>query len=321
MIADAQTHVTYVARRNHGTGGTRVTVTFDPSKPPEDNDSDTVTVGTPTAWVIIRVLVESPADLQAARELQRSITVTATQSHPSDRTERAGRATDIAKSGVTVFDEIRRYTEIDPPASWHPALSDAAQAIIDDPTVFPEEDLLAGIEEAERLITRGNAEGTVIENGWSTGRAAGGPGEDILRRATGAKFGLGGHYAIENRSYIAVHDANRNKLDGRTPLTMHFLADALPPCSAFWSLTAYGMDLYLVENEIDRWSISDRTPGLQYENDGSLYITLSAERPDALSNWLPVPPGPFMLGMRVYEGHADVINCRWFPPVLEPLTD
>ena len=318
MIADAYTHVTYVARRNHGTSGTRVTVKFDPSTAPVDNDSETVTVGTTTAWVIIRVLVESPQDLPAARALQHAITVTAPSSHPSARTERAGRATDIAKSGVAVFDEIRRYTEIDPPAPWHPSLSEAAQAIIDDPTAFPEKDLLAGIAEAERLITRGNAEGTVIENGWSTGRAAGGPGNNILKRATGAKFGLGGHYAIENRSYIAVHNANGDKLDGRTPLRMHFEPDALPPCNAFWSLTAYGMDLYLVENEIDRWSISDRTPGLQYEDDGSLDITLSAERPDTTSNWLPVPAGLFMLGMRVYEGLPDVINCHWFPPDLEP---
>ena len=156
----------------------------------------------------------------------------------------------------------------------------------------------------------------MIENGWSTGRAAGGPGDNILKRATGAKFGLGGHYAIENRSYVAVHDAHGNKLDGRQPLQMRFAADAMPPCNAFWSLTAYGTDLYLVENEIDRWSISDRTPELQYAEDGSLTLLLSAERPADTSNWLPVPNGPFMLGMRVYEGLPDVVNCQWFPPPL-----
>ena len=82
---------------------------------------------------------------------------------------------------------------IDPPAPWHPPLSDAAQAIVDDPAAFPSEALLEGIAAAEKQITRGNAEGTVVQNGWSTGRAAGGPGANILKRATGAKFGLGGH--------------------------------------------------------------------------------------------------------------------------------
>ncbi len=316
MIADAYTHVTYVARRHHGTNGTQVTVTFDPSAPSRDDDSSLVTVGTPTAWVIIRVLVESSADIELARELQRSITVTSPPAHPSDRTERAGRATDIARSGVDVFDEIRRYMAIDPPALWHPKLSDAAQAIIDDPTRFSSEELLEGIAVAEKHISRGNAKGTVVENGWSTGRAAAGPGENILKRATGAKFGLGGHYAIENRSYVAVHDADGKKLDGRQLLQLRFAPHAMPPCSAFWSLTAYGTDLYLVENEMNRWSISDRTPNLRYEEDGSLVLSLSAARPSDTSNWLPVPDGPFMLGMRVYEGRPEVINCQWFPPPL-----
>jgi hypothetical protein len=78
------------------------------------------------------------------------------------------------------------------------------------------------------------------------------------------------------------------------------------------------MDLYLVENAINRWSISDRTPGLRYEEDGGLTITLSAAEPSDPSNWLPVPSGPFMLGMRVYEGKESVLACQWFPPPLQP---
>jgi hypothetical protein len=45
---------------------------------------------------------------------------------------------------------------------------------------------------------------------------------------------------------------------------------------------------------------------------------LSAERPDVIANWLPVPNGPYLLGMRVYEGRDAVVNCDWFPPVLKP---
>ena len=78
--------------------------------------------------------------------------------------------------------------------------------------------------------------------------------------------------------------------------------------------------MYLVENAIDRWSISDRTPDLNYDEDGGLTITLSYERPTAATNWLPVPAGPYLLGLRVYEGHDEVVNCAWFPPALEPTT-
>ena len=154
------------------------------------------------------------------------------------------------------------------------------------------------------------------KNGWSTGRDATGFGGDIVKRAIGAKFGLGGHQAIENRSYTAQGDSQGNRLDGTRPLQLRLEADAMPPCNAFWSLTAYGTDMYLVENDIDRWSISDRTPGLTYDEDGSLTILLSAERPANTANWLPVPCGPYLLGMRVYEGRDEVIDCKWFPPSL-----
>ena len=135
----------------------------------------------------------------------------------------------------------------------------------------------------------------------------------------GAKYGLGGHYPIENRSYIAVHTSNRTKLDGKVPLKLLFRPDQLPPCDGFWSLTAYGMDLYLVDNAINRWSIGDRTPGLRFDDDGGLTIILSAKEPADPSNWLPVPDGPFMLGMRVYEGAESVLTCEWFPPPLVPI--
>lgn len=316
MIVDAYTHVAYVCRRHHGVEGTRVRVTFDPATPPSNDDSNVVTIGTPTAWVIIRVLVEAPEDITQARELQHAIRVTPPASHPNSRTERAGRAPHIAKSGADFYSELKAYTELDPPAPWHPQLSAAAQAIVDNPSSVSEDVLAAGVEEGEKLILGGNVAGMVSQNGWSTGREAGGPGGDILRRAIGAKYGLGGHYAIENRSYTAQNDAEGKRPNGAGSLQMRFEANALPPCHAFWSLTAYGTDLYLVENEIDRWSISNRTAGLVYADDGSLTIRLSAERPADVANWLPVPSGPYLLGMRVYEGHDEVIACEWFPPPL-----
>ncbi|MFT5561923.1 MAG: hypothetical protein ACJAYE_002427 [Candidatus Azotimanducaceae bacterium] len=319
MILDAYTHVAYICRRYHGVGGTQVRVTFDPTTPPANDDSDVVTIGTPTAWVIIRVLVESPEDIDTARSLQRAICVTAPISHPNERTERAGRATAIGKAGADFYTELKRYIELDPPAPWHPQLSAEAQVIVDDPSSVSEEVLAAGVLEGETLIVGLNVAGTVRNNGWSTGRDATGFGGDMLKRAAGAKFGLGGHQAIENRSYIAQADSDRQRLDGTRPLLLRFDADAMPPCNAFWSLTAYGMDMYLVDNEINRWSISDRTPGLVYEADGSLTILISATRPAKIANWLPVPDGPYMMGMRVYEGHDEVVNCEWFPPSLTRL--
>lgn len=316
MILDAYTHVAYVCRRHHGVDGTRVRVTYDPTTAPPNDDSKLVPVATPTAWVIVRVLVETPDDLAMARTLQHAITVTASPNHPNERTERVGRPTAIAAAGADFYTELRGYVELDPPAAWHPQLSEKARAILEDPSRFPIEILAAGVEEGEQLVRGLNVRGSVQKNGWSTGRDATGFSGDILKRAVGAKFGLGGHQAIENRSYTAQHDVEGHSLDGSQPLTLHFEASALPPCNAFWSLTAYGSDMYLVDNEIDRWSIGDRTRGLNYADDGSLTIWVSADRPDDISNWLPVPSGPYLLGMRVYEGHDEVVECEWFPPTL-----
>jgi hypothetical protein len=266
MILDAYTHVAYVCRRHHGVEGTRVQVKFDPNKPPANDDSDVVKISTPTAWVIIRVLVESPADLNTARSLQRSISVTAPVSHPNDYTERAGRPTAICKAGADFFTELNGYVKLDPPAPWHPQLSAEARAIVDDPTSISKEALSAGVEEGDKLVVGLNVSGAVLKNGWSTGRDATGFGRDILKRAVGAKFGLGGHQAIENRSYTAQADSAGDRPDGTRSLQLRFEADAMPPCNAFWSLTAYATDMYPVENEIDRCSISDRTLGLEYDH-------------------------------------------------------
>lgn len=317
MIADGHTHVAYICRRHHGVDGTQVRVTYDPKTPPSNDHSKVLTVGTPTAWVITRVLVESPQDIATARALQRAITVTAPHSHPTTRTKRAQRATDIAKAGAAFFTELGDYLAIDPPADWHPRLSSEAEKIVDDPASVSAETLAAGVAEGERHILKGNMSDAVKVHGWQTGRTATDSGNDILKRATGAKFGLGGHQAIENRSYVAQHDAQGQPLNGTRPLKLRFDANNMPPCSAFWSLTAYGADMYLVENPIDRWSISDRTPGLHYDKDGSLTIILSHTQPAHIGNWLPVPDGPYLLGLRVYEGHAAVVNCDWFPPALE----
>ena len=316
MVVDAYTHVAYVSRRHHGVSGVSARVTFDPKAEPRDDGETTIRLGTRTAWIIIRVLVESPDDLVQARALQQQFRVRPAPDHPHIRMEPAGRAAKIAESGAPFFTELSRYVAHSPPAPWHPALSPAAKAILDDPSGLTDAELEAGIQEAEALIKSGRTTDTVFKNGWSTGRAAGGPGDDILKRAVGAKFGLGGHYAVENRSYMALSDSQRGALSGKHELCMTFDADNLPPCDAFWSLTAYGMDLYLVENEINRYSIGDRTPDLHHDDDGGLTVILSAQRPQRAGNWLPVPDGPYMLGMRVYEGHSSVLDCHWFPPAL-----
>ena len=316
MILDAYTHLSYIRRRDHGVDGTSVRVTFDPSTPPASGPARVLTHGTSLAWVIVRVLVESPDDLEAARSIQSRFEVRLAGAQPIERTERAGSPTAIHELGASFVADLTSAVKDQPPAPWHTAPSRAAWAILEDPSSAPAADLAVGVAEAHRQIRGMNVHDSISTNGWSTGRASTGSAKDLMKRAVGTMFGLGGHEAIENRSYIARTLTAGGALDGDRPMQLRFGPDDLPPCDGFWSLTAYGPDLHLVENEIDRFSIGDRTPGLIRDPDGGLTLQVAARRPADISNWLPVPSGPFLLGLRVYEGDPDVVSGQWFPPPL-----
>ena len=75
---------------------------------------------------------------------------------------------------------------------------------------------------------------------------------------------------------------------------------------------------FLVPNEIKRYSIGDRTPGLARGKDGSIEILLQHARPkDAgAANWLPSPAEPFTVMLRLY-GPGDIVAARqWNPPAI-----
>ena len=91
-------------------------------------------------------------------------------------------------------------------------------------------------------------------------------------------------------------DHEGKPLNGQHRYRVHFAAKALPPVKAFWSITAYGADEFLIDNPIQRFALGDRDP-LVFNADGSLDIWIQAAPPDskeAHANWLPVQKGaPF----------------------------
>ena len=100
---------------------------------------------------------------------------------------------------------------------------------------------------------------------------------------------------------MALHDAQGQPLDGSKAYSLHFAAGQLPPVNAFWSLTLYdGKTQLLAANPLKRYALGDRSPGLQYDADGGLTLTLQANAPTQQGNWLPTPSGPFNLILRLY---------------------
>jgi len=93
-----------------------------------------------------------------------------------------------------------------------------------------------------------------------------------------------------------------------------------PPCRAFWSVTMYDVpEFFLVANPIDRYSIGDRTPGVEVAADGSLTTVIQRDEPGEparRANWLPAPAGAFRPLLRMYEPDEAVFDGGYeLPPI------
>jgi hypothetical protein len=136
---------------------------------------------------------------------------------------------------------------------------------------------------------------------------------NYLKRDIGAMKGLYGNSQEEAwyGGYVC---------DGNKPAEIHFTKATLPPAKFFWSMTMYTIpDRFLYANAINRYSIGDRTKGLQYGKGGSLTIYVSNTSPgkDKESNWLPAPAGKCSLVARVYGPSKAAITGEWKLPALE----
>lgn len=157
-----------------------------------------------------------------------------------------------------------------------------------------------------------------IVNGWLLTSGSGHYGTDYLQRAFVAYVGLGGNLPADAYYPVAQTDAQGKPLTGAHDYVMHFAKDDTPPVNAFWSITVYNKEYFMISNAINRYALSGRDP-LKYNEDGSLdlYIQKNAPDPDKTSNWLPTPEGDFLLMMRLYwpkETSPSILNGTWKPP-------
>lgn len=125
-----------------------------------------------------------------------------------------------------------------------------------------------------------------------------------------------------NRNEFAVYptatvDENGDLLDGSmAKYELRFKDGNSPPVSpqAFWSVTIYDKDSFLVENVINRYALGSNSR-LAFEDNGDLVLRLSAVRPGcSRCNWLPVPEGIFSASLRMYWPDDDVLDGTWAPP-------
>jgi hypothetical protein len=173
------------------------------------------------------------------------------------------------------------------------------------------------VEAGSALVEASMRASRPTQNGWIVPRLVGRYGHDFLARATVVKGGYGN--LPEESLYAAVlNDRDGQLLTGLGRYRIRFERSALPPVDAFWSLAVYDLrSAKLVENELRRYSLGDRTPGLVYGADGSLTIALQAERPSEPDvNWLPTPssPLPLIAVIRMYEPRAEALSGKYALP-------
>ena len=156
--------------------------------------------------------------------------------------------------------------------------------------------------------------------GWATPPAMlGHYGTFYNTRAVVAMVGLGANLPADAMYPNTRIDDRGSALDGSHRYRLHFKAGELPPVHAFWSVTAYGADDFLIDNPLQRHALGDRDP-LKLNADGSLdlWVQAAPPPPDKLGNWLPVKAGaPFLLNARLYWPKPAALNGDWGMPVVE----
>jgi len=284
-----------------------------------------VRLNTAHGWLLVRVLVDGPADLPAVHKIQDQLKLEGPTGLPPVKAYATRRS-----PARDYFASLAELLASDPP----PATDGAVFARLEplgltakgafDPKRFDAEavsELEAGVGDAKETI-RALRPGDSAD-GWTYPRhTLGYFHQDYAFRAAVALIGLAALPPAEAMYMQPVADQGR-LFTGAGPYRMHFPAGQLPKVDAFWSLTMYRPtddgQFFLVENPIKRYSIGDRTPGLKKNPDGSLDLWIARSDPggERSANWLPAPPeGPFSLSFRAYLPTADFQDGRYRLPAL-----
>ena len=159
---------------------------------------------------------------------------------------------------------------------------------------------------------------------WNVDLVGGSFNDSYLARAEGSVQGLIVHDPEWGTYFHTYSDGENRLLQGDKRYKLHFTKDQLAKVDkpGFWSITMYGTNYQLVKNPIDRFSIGDRTPGIKYNDDGSLTLYLQSTAPAGFeSNWLPSPKsGIYRLNYRVYLPNKEMIKdfdtvCKYLPGI------
>jgi hypothetical protein len=185
------------------------------------------------------------------------------------------------------------------------------------------------VEEAQQIIVEEAQKGTSTTTYWNMSTDLGAYGRQYLLRAAVAYSGLGANLYKDAIYAGAYRDSTGADLNGAHQYVLHFAQGQFPPVDpkAFWSVTLYNRpqeNLFASPNGRNALGIPEAQDHSVCENpDGSLTFYIQEAQPDPNTeptkycNWLPAPPGQFILLLRMYMPDQAVIDQQWVPPAVQ----
>jgi hypothetical protein len=291
-------------------------------------------------WIVGRTKTDGPPDYAAVNAIQKEYTLTPLSALGKPYTPPAGvvdpavnmkvgPADQLAKMDSTTYFKMlaRLMASNPPPAADAPALATLAKIGVVPGQDFDPGKLDPAVAKAlngsvqiamEKLQAAAKTAGKPV-NGWNiVPMTIGKFGTDYGLRAVVSVIGLGANLAEDAIYPNAFVDGDGKPLSGANKYVVHFDKGQPPPANAFWSLTMYNAQSFMVENPINRYDIASWMP-LKYNKDGSLDIYVQRDSPgkDKEANWLPAAAGEFSITMRVYWPKPEMIKGTWEPPPLK----
>ncbi len=229
----------------------------------------------------------------------------------------------LALSPEDFFNRLNRLLVTNPPEPDDPktmarlatlGIAPGATFRMDEFTPEVRKAIEAGVTDGIKVM-RETVRGKVV-NGWQIALDMGRYGTKYTYRAGWTFFGVGGNLPEDAVYPVAEIDGDGKPLNGANKYSLHFTKVEIPPVDAFWSLTMYDDDAYLVANPINRYALGDRSH-LAFDADGGLTLYIQSDSPgkDKESNWLPAPQNAgFKLALRLYAPKKAVADGTWAPP-------
>jgi hypothetical protein len=280
---------------------------------------------TPDVFLLVRILIDGPEDLEAVHKLQDAIRLTG----PTLLHDAHAPLAPVPNDGpnfVAVVNQALRDNL--PPAQDAAILANISRVGLwpGAPALSAENEALWKSSFAQAQAELRNAKRPFrLADGWSYSPAEIGDfGTNYDLRAAVALSGLLALTPEEATYGSAILDAKGHKIDGTRRYRIHVPKEV--PVDAFWSISIYEVEpdgrVFFADNPIHRYAIGDRTRGLKRNADGSIDILMQRDKPagNLLANWLPAPAsGHAHLSLRLYQPRAEILNGSFAFPALEPL--